>query len=130
MTDHSFYLVDPGGIEGIPLGRYYSEVAPRLYVPVGMTLVPSVDASVLSELVQGEEAGAVFFGDDGTPELIPSTAFGPVSRRAIGQLLPALRAANPLSEPESTLPLLTYESTSRFPIWGVPNPKPDRPESE
>ncbi len=48
----AIYLLDPTGIEGVPLGIYYCEVAERIYVPAGLALVPAVASAVLLELVK------------------------------------------------------------------------------
>jgi hypothetical protein len=35
IGEKHIYVLDPSGIEGLPLGRFFSEVATRIYVPAG-----------------------------------------------------------------------------------------------
>ncbi|MBW2462453.1 MAG: hypothetical protein JRH11_12465, partial [Deltaproteobacteria bacterium] len=65
------YLIDPSGIEGVPLGIYYTEVARRIYAPAGLSLVPAVAPAVLEELLQDRGDGHVFFdSQSGTPTVV------------------------------------------------------------
>lgn len=120
LTEEAIYLWDPNGIEGVPLGRFYSRVAEKVYAPAGMTLVPAVSSSVLEELVAGAGGGHVFFVDDEAPRVIPSDAFGPVSRRVLKAVAGAHVHADAPDRADIPLPLLSYGPESRFPLWGVP----------
>lgn len=120
-SDECIFLLDPAGIEGVPLGTFYSEVAPRIYVPAGQTLVPAVSPDVLAELVRDRGDGHVFFepGAD-VPRVVPAEAFGPVSRRVLRSVAAVPVRADPFAEPDTPLPLLQYDKPRRFPLWGVP----------
>jgi hypothetical protein len=120
MGKHGIYLMDPAGIEGVPLGVYYSRVGDRIYVPCGQTLVPAVAPAVLDSLLLGRGDGHVFFGLDGIPRLVPEQAFGPVSQRALAQdmVVPVEYESFDFEEPP--LPLFHYDEARRFPLWGVP----------
>ncbi|MBX3250400.1 MAG: hypothetical protein KF901_24710 [Myxococcales bacterium] len=125
IGEDRFYLLDPKGIEGVPLGVFHSEVAPRIYVPSGSVIVPAVSPTVLEELVRDRGDGYVFFegGPDGiaTPRVVPAGAFGPVSRKALRDVAAHLvRADRPVSA-EIPLPLLQYDEPRRFPLWGLPD---------
>jgi hypothetical protein len=121
ITEEAIYLWDPNGIEGVPLGRFYSRVAERVYVPAGMTLVPAVSSSVLEELVAGAGGGHVFFIDgEERPRVVSSDAFGPVSRRVLKSVAGAHVHADAPDRADIPLPLLSYGPESRFPLWGVP----------
>ncbi len=126
-----YYLVDPRGIEGVPLGTFHTEVAPRIYVPAGSTLVPAVRPAVLEELVGGRGDGFVFFdAAEPRPRLVPAVAFGPVSRRALRAVDAAPVVADPLPSEEPELPLLRYDRPRRFPLWGIPGKEARSDESE
>ena len=120
VGDNHIYMLDPSGIEGVPLGTFYTEVAPRIYVPAGLTLVPAVTPSVLQELVQGRGDGHVFFDPDGTPIAVPNSAFGSVSRKVLRGLTVSSVSADPLVSANVELPLAQYGPPRRFPLWGVP----------
>lgn len=124
VGDDRFYLLDAEGIEGVPLGTFCSEVAPRIYVPSGSTIVPAVSPAVLQELVRDRAAAYVFFeaAPDGTalPRAVPTAAFGPVSRKALREIAATPVSAARPAELEQPLPLLQYDEPRRFPLWGVP----------
>ena len=123
------FLLDPTGIEGVPLGTFYSEAAPRIYVPAGMALVPAVSPAVLSELVRDRGDGHVFFEPGrGEPLVVPVAAFGGVARRAIRDVSGVPVSADRPDAEEPELPLLQYDEARRFPLWGVPGKEP--PEGE
>ncbi|UJR84315.1 hypothetical protein [Sandaracinus amylolyticus] len=121
VTERAYYLLDPAGIEGVPLGRFYGEVATRIYVPAGMTLVPAIAASVLEELVRDRGGGHVFFEPDSpTPRVIANEAFGAVSRRVLRELSGQVVHAEAPDRVDPPLPTLQYGPETRFPLWGAP----------
>jgi len=139
VGEERFYLLDAKGIEGVPLGTFCSEVAPRIYVPSGSTIVPAVSPNVLQELVRERADAYVFFeaAPDGTalPRAVPASAFGPVSRKALREIAATPVSASRPAELEQPLPLLQYDEPRRFPLWGVPNADdpgtpPTKPEGE
>jgi len=125
------YLIDRSGIEGVPLGVYYCEVADRIYVPAGLTLVPAVASSVLEELVRDRGDGHVYFEPGrSAPIVLPASAFGPISRRALREVGAAPVSADRPDNTEPPLPLLQYDDARRFPLWGVPGKKVPEPASD
>jgi hypothetical protein len=121
IAEDRVYLLDPGGIEGVPLGRFYSEIAERIYVPAGMTLVPAVAAPVLVDLVSDRKGGHVFFEPgDGLPRVVPSAAFGPISRQVLRDVAGLAIHADAPDRFDPPLPLMQYGDVRRFPLWGVP----------
>ncbi|MDQ3037377.1 MAG: hypothetical protein M3Y87_33590 [Myxococcota bacterium] len=121
VTERAFYLLDAAGIEGVPLGRFYGEVAPRVYVPAGMTLVPAIAPSVLEDLVRDRGGGHVFFEPESSvPRVIANEAFGAVSRRALREIAGQVVHAEAPGRVDPPLPLLQYGAETRFPLWGAP----------
>jgi hypothetical protein len=121
LTADAIYLLDPAGIEGVPLGLFYGEVAPRIYVPAGMTLVPAVAPSVLEELVRERGGGHVFFEPSSpAPRILPHESFGPVSRRMLRDIAGTAVHADAPDRVDPPLPMLQYGSDARFPLWGAP----------
>ena len=121
ITEEAFYLLDSTGIEGLPLGVFHSEVAPRVFVPSGLTLVPAVAPAVLLDLVRDRGDGYVFFSPDrDSPTVIAAGSFGPVSRKALREISAIPHGANRPEMFEAELPLLQYDKPRRFPLWGVP----------
>jgi hypothetical protein len=128
LAGEAIYLLDPNGIEGVPLGRFFSRVAERVYVPAGMTLVPAVSSSVLEELVAGAGGGHVFFEGDGVPKVVPNDAFGAVSRRVLKSVAGQHVHADAPDRADPPLPLLSYGPETRFPLWGLPGKVEPKPE--
>ena len=120
IAEDRIYLLDSGGIEGVPLGVFYSEVAERIYVPSGMTLVPAVAPQVLNDLVADRQGGHVFFEPPGTPRVVAAGAFGPVSRQVLRDVAAHTISADAPAQLDPPLPLMQYGDARRFPLWGVP----------
>ncbi len=120
ITEKAIFLVDQRGIETVPLGRFYSEVADRIYVPAGMALVPAVSPSVLTELLSDRGTGHAFFepGQE-QPRIVPDEAFGPVSRTVLRDVGGKLVHADAPDRHDPTLPLVAYGPETSFPLWGV-----------
>ena len=130
-TEQGFYLLDPEGIEGVPLGTFYSEIAERIYVPAGLTLVPAVAPNVLQDLVSGRGDGHAFFDPTtGTPRVVEHAAFGPVSRKLLREVAGLTVYASPVQDEAAPLPLFEYGTPRRFPLWGIPRPPKASPGSE
>lgn len=129
IANDCVYLLDRGGIEGVPLGTFYSEVAERIYVPSGMTLVPAVAPQVLQDLVSDRQGGHVFFEPEtSAPRVVPASAFGPVSRQVLREVAAMTVHADAPDRHDPPLPLMQYGDARRFPLWGVPGK--DLPLSE
>lgn len=107
-TQNNYYLLSPDGIEGVPLGTYYCAVAPKVYVPAGLTIVPAVAPAVLADLVRTRDGGHVFFEPDGVARVVRDDAFASASLRAIKpySLVDIDAEVSPSAEP--LLPLFQY----------------------
>ena len=119
VGEQAFYLLDADGIEGVPLGTFYSEIALDIFVPSGFTLVPAVSPAVLVDLVRPQQE-YVFFTGEGLPQRIAKNNFGPVSRRALREVAATSLPARTLDVSEPELPLFRYDKARRFPLWGLP----------
>ncbi len=117
----SLYLIDRNGVDGIPLGRFFSEVAGRIYVPTGMALVPAVQPAVLEDMLASERGNHIFFEEDGAPpRVVPEGAFAPLSRSVLRALSGVVVHAEMPGRDDPALPLLSYGPEVRFPLWGAP----------
>ena len=121
LSDERVFLLAPAGIEGVPLGVFYSEVAKRIYVPSGMTLVPAISTRVLESLAGDRKGGHVFFeaGAD-NPIVVPASAFGPVSAQVLREVEAMVVHAEAPERYDRPLGQLSYGEVRRFPLWGVP----------
>lgn len=78
-TNVGTFLRCPGGIEAIPLGTFYIEVRPGLYVPSGTEFVPAVHPEVLHRGLGSPTGKAVFVHLDTRAFAIEEHAFVPLS---------------------------------------------------
>ncbi|MCC7535263.1 MAG: hypothetical protein IT379_03575 [Deltaproteobacteria bacterium] len=127
VADGSVYLVDPHGIEGVPIGTFYVECARRVYAPAGLTIVPAVAPEVLNDLLASAGDGHVFFDPAApAPRLVPESAFAPLTRSLVRALDPLPVAGDPLESPAHELPIVEYGPSATFPLWGALGGKPEK----
>jgi hypothetical protein len=74
-TERGVFLLSEAGIEAIPLGTFYVEVYPRLYLPAGFEVTPSVAPEVLARSLAAPASGVVFVGVDARACAIEDQAF-------------------------------------------------------
>jgi hypothetical protein len=74
-TERGVFLLSEAGIEAIPLGAFYVEVYPRLYLPAGFEVTPSVAPEVLARSLAVPASGVVFVGVDARACAIEDQAF-------------------------------------------------------
>ena len=81
LTETAIFLLDPSGVEGVPLGRFYAEVAERVYVPAG-------EASRVGVLPNLYELR------DDSPPLLPVAPGEPVSLTSVALTCPDLELSD------------------------------------
>ncbi|WP_438020095.1 hypothetical protein WMF18_13950 [Sorangium sp. So ce315] len=69
------FLRHPTGVEGIPVGEFFREVHPGLYIPAGYDAVPAVAPAVLFRALGAPAGQALFIGRDGGAVGVPEDAF-------------------------------------------------------
>ncbi|WP_437329690.1 hypothetical protein [Sorangium sp. So ce381] len=75
FTAAGAFLRHPTGIEGIPVGEFFREVHPGLYIPAGYDAVPAVAPGVLFRALGAPAGQALFIGRDGGAIGVPEEAF-------------------------------------------------------
>jgi hypothetical protein len=78
LTGHGAFVLCPGGVEAIPLGTFFTEVRPRLYLLAGHEIAPAVTPEVLSEAFQVLGSHVVFVPQDARGVAIEESAFVPL----------------------------------------------------
>jgi hypothetical protein len=66
------------GVDGIPLGTFFVEVAPRVFVPAGHEVVPAVSPEVLVHSLGVEPVARLLLDPDGRVTAIDDGAFVPL----------------------------------------------------
>lgn len=75
FTAAGAFLRHPTGVEGIPVGEFFREVHPGLYIPAGYDAVPAVAPAVLFRALGAPAGQALFIGRDGGAVGVPEDAF-------------------------------------------------------
>jgi hypothetical protein len=78
LTPRGAFLRQPAGIEGIPVGEFYREIRPGLYIPAGYDAVPAVSPDVLYRALGSPSGQVLFIGRDGRTVGVPGDAFVPL----------------------------------------------------
>ena len=78
LTAHGAFVLCPGGVEGIPLGTFFAEIHPRLYVLAGHEVVPAVTPEVLSEAFRLPGSQVLFVAQDARAVAVEESAFAPL----------------------------------------------------
>ena len=78
LTGHGAFVRAPDGVEAIPLGTFFAEVHPRIYVLAGHEVTPAVAPEVLAEAFQLPASRVLFIGRDARALAVEETAFAPL----------------------------------------------------
>jgi hypothetical protein len=78
MTARGAFLRSTAGIEAIPLGTFFVEVHPNLYVPAGYEVTPAVSPDVLARALGAVATQALFLSTDARAVAVEESAFVPL----------------------------------------------------
>jgi hypothetical protein len=78
MTARGAFLRTSAGIEAIPLGTFFVEVHPNLYVPAGHEVTPAVAPDVLARALGAPANQVLFVGTDARAIAVEESAFVPL----------------------------------------------------
>jgi hypothetical protein len=78
MTSRGAFVRSTEGIEAIPLGTFFVEVHPNLYVPAGYEVTPAVAPDVLARALGAPAGKVLFLGTDARGIAIEEAAFAPM----------------------------------------------------
>ncbi|MGH7295437.1 MAG: hypothetical protein ACRELB_10915 [Polyangiaceae bacterium] len=78
MTARGAFLRASAGIEAIPLGTFFVEVHPNLYVPAGYEVTPAVAPDVLARALAVPAGQVLFLGTDARAIAVDEGAFVPL----------------------------------------------------
>ncbi|HXN30738.1 MAG TPA: hypothetical protein VN894_02710 [Polyangiaceae bacterium] len=74
-TTRGAFVRSKAGIEGIPLGTFFVEVHPNLYVPAGYGVTPAVAPEVIARTLGAPSSHVTFLGTDGRSWAVDEQAF-------------------------------------------------------
>jgi hypothetical protein len=78
LTAHGAFVRCPGGVEGIPLGTFFAEIHPRLYVLAGHEVAPAVAPEVLSAAFRLPGSQVLFVAEGARAVAVEESAFVPL----------------------------------------------------
>lgn len=78
LTARGAFLRCPAGVEAIPLGTFYVEIHPSLYVPAGYEVTPSVAPEVLHRALGSPASQMLFLTTDAHAFGVEASAFVPM----------------------------------------------------
>jgi hypothetical protein len=78
ITARGAFLRASAGIESIPIGTFFGEVHPGLYVPAGYDWTPAVAPEVLARAIGARASHVVFVGTDAHALAVEKGAFAPL----------------------------------------------------
>ena len=79
VTNRGVILRSAAGIEAIPLGTFFVEVHPSLYVPAGFEVTPAVAPDVLHRALGSPEGRVMFLDAGGHAVGVAEEAFAPLA---------------------------------------------------
>jgi hypothetical protein len=127
ITESGVFLRSPGGIEAIPLGTFFVEMHPSLFVPAGYEVMPAVAPDVLHRALGSPVGKVLFLSATGRTIGVPEEAFVPLETAILEA--PAWEPAIAL-EIERTLDEATIDiqpgPLGAFPLSGVEPPAEER----
>ena len=123
ITEGGVFLRAPGGIEAIPLGTFFVEIHPSLFVPAGYEVMPAVSPDVLHRTLGSPVGKVLFLAATGRTIGVAEDAFVPLETAILEA--PAWEPAIAL-EIERTLEEATIDlqpgPLGAFPLSGVEPP--------
>src|SRR6185369_7927274 len=78
LTEKGAFLRSSHGIEAVPLGTFFVEIHPNLYIPAGYDVTPAVAPEVLYRALGSPQGQVVFLTADGRAIAVDASAFVPL----------------------------------------------------
>jgi hypothetical protein len=125
MTERGAFLRCPEGVEAIPIGTFFFEVHPGLYVPAGYEVTPAVAPDVLYRALGASPSHMLFVTTEARALAIEASAFVPIETA----ILEAPRfdpvVAEAIEAALATAPIeLKLTPIGAFPLRGAEPPEP------
>ncbi len=124
FTELGAFLRHPSGIEAIPVGEFFREVHPGLFIPAGFDPLPAVSPEVLYRSLGAPSGQVLFVGRDARIVGVPGAAFVPLETALLEAQSWAPLPSEPLEPALATSPPeLLLESPGFRPLRDVAPPE-------
>jgi hypothetical protein len=78
ITPRGAFLRSSAGIEAIPLGMFFVEIHPSLFIPAGYDVTPAVAPEVLYRALGASSSQVLFIDTGAKPMAVDESAFSPL----------------------------------------------------
>ncbi|MFO0552223.1 MAG: hypothetical protein U0271_27800 [Polyangiaceae bacterium] len=117
FTAHGAFVRHAQGIEAIPVGEFFREIHPGLYIPAGYDPLPAVSPEVLRASIAAPTGVVLFLGRDARVIGVEESAFTPLETALLEAQTWALMPAGALESALATaVPEVRLESPGVFPM--------------
>jgi hypothetical protein len=129
VTPRGAFLRSPSGIEAVPLGTFFVEIHPNLFVPAGYDVTPAVAPEVLHRALGSPAGQVVFITTDAHALTVEEGAFVPLETALLEAQPwePVVADAIELALSEAPVDL-RLAGLGTFPLSGAEPPPPDASE--
>jgi hypothetical protein len=125
VTNRGAFLRCPDGIEAIPLGTFFVEIHPGLYIPAGYDVTPAVAPEVLYRALGALPSQVLFITTEAKAVAVDGTAFVPLETALLEAPSFEPVVADSIASVLGTAPLeLTLLPLGAFPMRGAEAPAP------
>jgi hypothetical protein len=125
MTARGAFLRCPDGVEAIPLGTFFVEIHPGLYVPAGYEVTPAVAPDVLYRALGAPASQMLFVTTDATALAVDAAAFIPLETALLEAPAFEPAVADAIESALATAPVeLKLAPLGAFPLRGAEAPEP------
>ena len=125
ITPRGAFLRSPAGIEAVPLGTFFVELHPGLYVPAGFDVTPAVAPEVLHRALGAPGGQVLFVTPDAHALAVPEASFIPLETSLLEAKPWEPLVAEEIDRAPAEKPVdLRVEPLGMFPL-GQAEPPPD-----
>jgi len=125
VTSRGAFLRCPDGVEAIPLGTFFVEIHPGLYVPAGYEVAPAVAPEVLYRALGAAASQMIFVTTDATALAVDAAAFAPLETALLEAAAFEPIVADAIEAALATVPVeLKLTALGAFPLRGAEPAEP------
>jgi hypothetical protein len=128
VTAHGAFLRCPAGIEAVPLGTFFVEFHPQLFVPAGYDVTPAVAPEVLYRALGAPASFVLFVTTEARALAVEESAFSPLETALVeaSPWEPLVAEAIELALDEAPVDL-KIAPLGAFPLRSAETPAADKP---
>ena len=124
LTSHGAFVRSASGIEAVPLGTFFVEVHPNLYVPAGYDVTPAVAPEVLYRALGAPAGQVLFVTTEAAAIAVDESAFAPLETSLLEAKPWEAVVAESIEAALEEKPVdLRIDAIGAFPMSGVEAPQ-------